>query len=191
MGRLAGTRTEKNLLAAFAGESQALNRYTYFAKQAKKDGFVQISKVFEETAGHEQQHAKRLFQFLEGGEVEICAAFPAGVIGTTIDNLKASAAGENHEHTDMYPTFAKVARAEGFADIAAVFESIAVAEKYHESRFLKFAENIENDTVFKKSESVVWRCQNCGYNHEGDTALKTCPACLHPTAHFEIVDSNF
>lgn len=191
MGRLAGTRTEKNLLAAFAGESQARNRYTYFAKQAKKDGYEQISNVFVETAGHEQQHAKRLFQFLEGGEVEICAAFPAGVIGTTVENLKASAAGENHEHTDMYPTFAKVARAEGFGDIAAVFESIAVAEKYHESRFVKFAENIENDSVFKKSESVVWRCRNCGYTHEGDSALNTCPACLHPMAHFELVDNNY
>jgi len=191
MGRLAGTRTEKNLLTAFAGESQARNRYIFFAKQAKKEGYVQISKVFEETAAHEQQHAKRLFQFLEGGEVEISAAFPAGVIGTTLENLKASAEGENHEHTEMYPTFASVARAEGFKDIAAVFEAIAVAEKYHELRFVKFVENIETETVFKKSAPVVWRCQNCGFNHEGEAALKTCPACLHPMAHFELVDSNF
>lgn len=188
---LKGSQTEKNLLTAFAGESQARNRYTYFASKAKKDGFVQISAIFAETADQECEHAKRLFKSLDGGEVEIGAAFPAGVIGTTLENLKASAGGENHEWTEMYPGFAKTARDEGFAGIAGVFEAIAVAEKQHERRYLGLAKNIESDTVFKKGEKVVWRCRNCGYLHEGEEALKVCPACAHPRAHFELLAENW
>ena len=191
MSELRGSRTEKNLLTAFAGESQARNRYTYFASQAKKDGFVQISNIFEETANQEKEHAKRLFKFLEGGEVEISAAFPAGVIGTTIENLRASAAGENHEYTEMYPGFAKVAREEGFGEIAEVFISIAVAEKQHEKRYLGLAANVENNTVFKKEKTVFWRCLNCGYLHEGTEAPEKCPACVHPQAHFELLGENW
>jgi len=191
MKSLKGTQTEKNLLTAFAGESQARNRYTYFASKAKKDGYVQMSAVFEETAGHEKEHAKRLFKFLEGGDVEISAAFPAGVVGSTLENLKASAMGENHEHTEMYPDFAKIARDEGFDKVADVFMSIAVAEKYHEKRFNAFAANIKDDSVFKKQSETVWRCRNCGYNHTGDEAPDACPACAHGKAHFEMVDENF
>src|SRR5210317_237104 len=170
MAALKGTQTEKNILTAFAGESQARNRYTYFASQAKKDGYVQIQEIFTETANQEKEHAKRLFKLLEGGEVEVAAAFPAGVIGTTIDNLKESAAGENYEYTDMYPGFAKTAAEEGFAEIAEIFKAIAVAEKQHEKRYLALAANIANNTVFKKDQSVVWQCRNCGYLHEGDSA---------------------
>ncbi len=188
---LKGTKTEKNLLAAFAGESQARNRYSYFASKAKKEGYVQISKVFEETANHEKEHAKRLFKFLEGGDVEIVAAFPAGEIGSTLENLKASAEGENHEYTEMYPEFARIAREEGFPEIAAVMENIAVAESYHEERYNAFIENIEKDRVFVKESEIVWRCQNCGYNHKGTTAPVVCPACDHPQAHFEVKDSNW
>jgi len=188
---LKGTQTEKNILTAFIGESQARNKYTYFASVAKNEGYVQISKIFEETANHEKEHAKRLFKFLEGGDVEITATFPAGVIGKTLDNLKAAAGGENEEHADMYPEFAKIAREEGFPEIAVVMQSIAAAEKYHEERFLALAKNIENGTVFKKGEEVVWRCQNCGYNHHGTSAPVTCPACNHPQAHFEIKDTNW
>ncbi len=191
MSELRGSRTEKNLLTAFAGESQARNRYTYFASQAKKDGFMQISNIFEETANQEKEHAKRLFKFLEGGEVEISAAFPAGVVGTTIENLKASTAGENYEYTEMYPGFAKVAHEEGFNVIAGVFEAIAVAEKQHEKRYLGLAENIENNTVFKKEKTVVWRCLNCGYLHEATEAPEECPACVHPQAHFELLAENW
>lgn len=191
MSELKGSETEKNLLTAFAGESQARNRYTYFASQAKKDGFVQISNIFEETANQEKEHAKRLFKFLEGGEVEIAAAFPAGVIGTTIENLKASAAGENHEYTEMYPGFAKVALEEGFNVIAGVFEAIAVAEKQHEKRYLGVAANVENNTVFKKEKTVIWRCLNCGYLHEGIEAPEECPACAHPQAYFELLGENW
>jgi rubrerythrin len=191
MGNLKGTQTEKNILAAFAGESQARNRYTYFASQAKKDGYVQISEIFTETANQEKEHAKRLFKLLEGGEVEVAAAFPAGVIGTTIDNLKESAAGENYEYTDMYPGFAKTAVEEGFAEIAEIFKAIAVAEKQHEKRYLALAANIANNTVFKKEQSVVWRCRNCGYLHEGDSAPEECPACAHPQAHFELLGENW
>lgn len=188
---LKGTQTEKNLLIAFAGESQARNRYTYFASAAKKEGYVQISKIFEETANHEKEHAKRLFKFLEGGDVEITAAYPAGKIGTTLENLKEAAAGENHEHTEMYPDFAKIAREEGFTQIAEVMEHIAIAEAYHEERYQKLIANIETDTVFAKPETIVWRCQNCGYNHTGDKAPERCPACDHPKAHFEIKDTNW
>jgi len=188
---LKGTETEKNLLKAFAGESQARNRYTYFASNAKKEGFVQISDIFTETANQEKEHAKRLFKFLEGGEVEITASFPAGVIGSTADNLKASAAGENYEWTDMYPAFAKKAREEGFDVIAAVFEAIAVAEKQHEKRYNGLLANVESGTIFKKDTKVVWRCRNCGYIHEGDTAPEACPACAHPQAHFELLSENW
>jgi len=188
---LKGTRTEKNLLTAFSGESQARNRYTYFASVAKKEGYVQISKIFEETAGHEKEHAKRLFKFLEGGEVEITGTFPAGKIGTTLENLYSAAAGEHEEWQHMYPDYAKIAREEGFNDIAAVMENIAVAEAYHEERYKSLIANIEADRVFKKDAEIVWRCQNCGYNHKGTTAPVKCPACDHPQAHFEIKDTNW
>ena len=188
---LKGTKTEKNLLTAFAGESQARNRYTYFASQAKKDGYVQVQAIFEETANQEKEHAKRLFKFLEGGEVEIKASFPAGVIGSTIDNLKEAAGGENYEWTDMYPTFAKEARDEGFNEIADVFESIAIAEKQHEKRYLGLMSNIEKGTVFKKDKAVRWFCRNCGYVHEGEEAPDDCPSCNHPQAHFEVVCENW
>jgi rubrerythrin len=191
MASLKGTQTEKNLLTAFAGESQARNRYTYFASQAKKEGYVQISDIFTETANQEKEHAKRFFKFLEGGEVEIAAAFPAGVIGTTLENLKAAAAGEHYEHTEMYPGFAKVAREEGFNDIAAVFEAISVAEKQHEKRYDDLAANIEAGKVFKKDNTVAWRCRNCGYLHESEEAPDLCPACAHPQAHFELLGENW
>ncbi|MBW2112767.1 MAG: rubrerythrin family protein [Deltaproteobacteria bacterium] len=201
MMELKGSRTEKNLLTAFAGESQARNRYTYFASKAKKEGLVQISAIFQETADQEKEHAKRLFKFLEGGEVEVSAAFPAGVIGSTVDNLKASAAGENYEHTEMYPGFyehtemypgfAEIAREEGFHAIAAVFEAIAVAEKQHEKRYNDLAANIEADRVFKRDSEVVWRCRNCGYVHTGKEAPETCPACAHAQAHFELLGENY
>ena len=191
MENLKGTQTETNLLTAFAGESQARNRYTYFASQAKKEGYVQIADIFAETADQEKEHAKRFFTFLTGGEVEVTAAFPAGVIGTTLENLKASAAGENFEHTQMYPGFAAVAREEGFDAIAMVFESIAVAEKQHEKRYNDLAANIEAGRVFKRDEPVAWRCRNCGYRHEGTEALEMCPACAHPQAHFELLGENW
>ena len=191
MAKLAGTQTEKNILTAFAGESQARNRYTYFAKQARKDGFVQISDIFTETADHEKEHAKRLFKFLEGGEVEIAGAFPAGVIGSTLENLKAAAAGENYEHTIMYPGFAKTAEEEQLAPIADVFMAIAVAEKQHEKRYNELAANILADRVFKREQSMVWRCRNCGYLHEGTEAPEECPACVHPRAHFELLGENW
>ena len=191
MASLKGTQTETNLLTAFAGESQARNRYTYFAGQAKKDGYVQIATIFEETADQEKEHAKRFFKFLEGGEVEITGAFPAGVIGTTLENLKASAAGEHYEHTEMYPGFAKTAREEGFETIAAVFEAISVAEKQHEKRYVDLAANIEAGRVFKRDEEVVWRCRNCGYLHKGSEAPEECPACVHPQAHFELLGENW
>ena len=186
-----GTRTEKNLLTAFAGESQARNRYTYYASQAKKEGYVQILNIFAETADQEKEHAKRLFKFLEGGEVEIAAAFPAGVIGSTVDNLKAAAAGENYEQTTMYPGFAKIAREEGLNDIAAVFTAIAVAEKQHEKRYNGLAANIESGRVFKREKPVVWRCINCGYLHEGIEPPDKCPACAHEKVHFELLGENW
>lgn len=191
MPSIKGSRTEKNILTAFCGESQARNRYTYFAKQAKKEGFVQIADIFEETANHEKEHAKRLFKLLEGGEVEITGAFPAGVIGTTVDNLAEAAGGENHEWTTMYPGFAQVAREEGLDHVAYVFESIAVAEKQHEKRYLALKSNIEGGRVFKRDESVAWRCRNCGYLHEGNEPPEMCPACAHPQAHFELLGENW
>jgi rubrerythrin len=178
-------------MAAFAGESQARNRYTYFAAKAKKEGYVQIASIFEETANHEKEHAKRLFKFLEGGEITVTAAFPAGVIGTTLENLKAAAAGEKHECVEMYPEFARVADSEGLSAVAEVFRAIAVAEKHHEKRYRELAANIESDRVFKRSSSVVWRCRNCGYLHEGNAAPEQCRACAHPVAHFEILAENW
>jgi len=191
MAQLKGTRTEKNLLTAFAGESQARNRYTYFAGQAKKDGLVQISDIFLETADQEKEHAKRFFKFLEGGEVEIACAFPAGVIGLTLANLKAAAAGEHHEHTTMYPGFAKIADDEGFKDVAAAYRAISIAEKQHEKRYLDLAANIESGRVFKRDANATWRCRNCGYLHVGANAPELCPACLHPQAHFELLGENW
>jgi len=188
---LKGSNTEKNLMAAFAGESQARNRYTYFAKAARKEGFVQIAKIFEETADQEREHAKRLFKFMTGGDVEITGSFPFGIIGKTVDNLKSAAAGEHYEHTTMYPDFAKVAKEEGFDDIADALKSIAVAEKQHEKRYLDLAKNIEDGKVFKRDEPVVWRCTNCGYIHKGTEASELCPACAHPQAHFEILGENW
>jgi len=188
---LKGSQTEKNLLTAFAVSSQARNRYNYFSSAAKKEGYVQIADIFAETADQEKEHAKRLFKQLKGGEVEIQAAFPAGTIATAAENLKGAAAGENHEWTDMYPSFAKIAREEGFDNIAAIFESIAVAEKQHEKRYLGLLANIENGTVFKKDKPVVWRCRNCGYLYEGTEALKKCPACDHPQAYFELLAENW
>jgi len=188
---LKGTKTEKNLLTAFAGESQARNRYTYFASQAKKEGYVQISAIFEETANQEKEHAKRFFNFLEGGELEITGGFPAGVVGTTLENLKAAAAGEKHEWTAMYPDFAKTAREEGFDAIAIVIEKIAIAEKQHEKRYSDLAANIEADRVFKRDKKVTWRCRNCGYVHEAADAPEMCPACAHPKAHFELLGENY
>jgi len=191
VGQLSGTQTEKNLLTAFAGESQARNRYTFYSSKAKKDGFVQISHIFEETANQEKEHAKRLFKFLQGGDLEITAEFPAGVIGDTVDNLKAAAAGEHHEWESMYPEFAQTAREEGFNSIAETFEAIAVAEKQHEKTYLGLAANIEAGTVYKKEENVVWYCSNCGYLHEGEEAPNLCPACAHKQAHFELLGENW
>ena len=191
MTSLQGTQTEKNILTAFAGESQARNRYTYFASKAKKDGFVQISAIFEETANQEKEHAKRLFKLLEGGEAEISASFPAGVIGTTLENLQEAAAGENYEHTTMYPEFAQTAMEEGFKHIAAIFMAIAVAEKQHEKRYKDLAANIEAGRVFKREAKVTWRCRNCGYLHEDEEALDECPACEHARAHFELLGENY
>jgi rubrerythrin len=182
---LKGSNTEKNLLTAFAGESQARNRYTYYASKAREEGFVQIALIFEETANQEKEHAKRLFKFLEGGEVEITAAFPAGIIGTTSVNLRAAAAGERYEHTEMYPMFAAIAKEEGFNAIAAVFKSIAVAEKGHDERYSKFAVDVETNHVFRREGKTRWRCLNCGYIHEGVAAPQNCPACAHPQAYFE------
>lgn len=191
MASLKGTQTEKNLLLAFAGESQARNRYTYFAGQARKDGLMQMAAIFEETADQEKEHAKRFFKFLEGGDLEITGTFPAGVICTTLENLKAAAAGEHHEHTEMYPGFAKVARAEGFEAIAVVFEKVAVAEKQHEKRYRDLAANLEAGKVFKRDGKVVWRCLNCGYLHEANEAPLMCPACAHPQAYFELLGENW
>jgi rubrerythrin len=188
---LKGSKTEKNLLTAFAGESQARNRYTYFASQAKKEGFEQISLIFTETANQEKEHAKRFFKFLEGGEVNIQWDFPAGKINTTLENLLAAASGENYEHTEMYPGFAKVGREEGFVDVAKAFEAISVAEKQHEKRYRVLAANIESGQVFKKDKKVVWRCLNCGYLHEGKEAPNVCPACLHPKAYYELLGENY
>lgn len=188
---LKGSQTEKNILTAFAGESQARNRYTYFASKAKKDGYVQVSAIFEETANQEKEHAKRLFKLLEGGEVEILAGFPAGVIGETTENLKEAAAGEDYETTQMYPGFAKTADEEGFGDIAKIFRSIAVAEARHRDRYLALNKNIAESKVFKREKAVSWVCRNCGYVHEGTEAPELCPACAHPQAHFELEAINY
>ncbi len=184
--QLAGSQTERNLLLAFAGESQARNRYTYFSSQARTDGFVQIAQVFEETASQEKEHAKRFFKLLQGGEVQIQAAFPAGKIGSTAENLLAAAAGEHEEWSVLYPRFAAMAREEGFRAAATIFEMISVAEKQHELRFRGFLENVQKGRVFRREQPVVWRCQNCGYVHEGPEAPAACPACAHPQAFFEL-----
>jgi rubrerythrin len=189
--KLKGSKTEKGLMAAFAGESQARNRYTYFASKAKKENLIQISDIFEETANQEKEHAKRFFSFLEGGEVEIKAAFPAGVVGSTLENLMASAKGEQHEWSNLYPSFAKVAYDEGFDKIAKLFENISVAEKQHERRFRGLAKNLEAGKVFKKDEAVTWRCRNCGYIHTGTKAPAACPACAHPQAYLEVLAENW
>jgi len=186
-----GTQTEQNLLKSFAGESQARNRYTYFAAAARKEGFVQIADIFEETAGQEKEHAKRFFRFLDGGDLEITACFPAGKIGTTAENLLAAAKGEHEEHTALYPSFAAVARDEGFADIAAVWTAISVAEKQHEKRYRDLLANIESDRVFRRDQPTVWRCRNCGYLHTDVAAPDCCPACVHPRAHFELLGENW
>jgi len=191
MGSLKGTKTEQNLLTAFAGESQARNRYTYFSSQAKKEGFDQISNIFAETANHEKEHAKRFFKMLEGGEITVQAGFPAGSIGSTLENLKAAAAGEYHEYSEMYPSFAEVAKKEGFQEVAQVFLNVAIAEKQHEKRYRELAENIEKERVFKREQPVVWRCRNCGFLFEGAEAPTNCPACLHPQAYFELLGENW
>jgi len=188
---LKGSKTETNILTAFAGESQARNRYTYFASKAKKEGYVQISAIFTETANQEKEHAKRLFKLLKGGCVEVTASFPAGCVGTTLENLKASAGGENEEWQEMYPQFAKTARKEGFDKIADIFEAIAVAEKQHAKRYQDLITNIESGKVFKRDNTVVWICRNCGYLHEATEAPKVCPACAHPQAHFELLGENW
>ena len=188
---LKGSKTEKNLLSAFAGESQARNRYTYFSSKARKEGYEQIAAIFLETADNEKEHAEREFKFLQGGEVEITGSFPAGVIGDTKANLKAAAAGEHYEWTEMYPEFAKIAEEEGFLEIAAVFKSIAEAEKAHEARYLTFLKNIEEGKVFKRDEIVKWRCRNCGYIHEGTEAPKECPACAHPQSYYELLCESY
>ena len=192
MASIKGSQTEKNVLTAFTGESAARNRYTYWAAQAKKEGFVQIEAIFEETANQEKEHAKRLFKFLEGGEVQVTIGLPAGVIGKTADNLKHAAEGEEYEWKHMYPDFAKVARAEGFEEVAKVMESIANAEKFHGERYRALASNIRNGIVFKRDDPMtVWRCRNCGFVHVGAEAMDVCPACTHPKAHFEIAALNW
>ena len=191
MASIKGTRTEKNLLHSFAGESQARNRYDFFAGQARKEGLVQISKIFEETALQEKEHAKRFFKYLEGGTVEITASFPAGVIGSTLENLKAAASGEHEEWTEAYPEFARIAREEGFPEIAVLWEKVSVAEKQHEKRYNDLWKNLEAGKVFKRDGVVIWRCLNCGYIHEGTEAPQLCPACLHPQAYFELLGENW
>jgi len=191
MNSLKGTQTEQNLLKAFAGESQARMRYDYFASQAKKEGLEQIAAIFAETALNEKEHAKRFFKFLEGGMVEITASFPAGVIGPTLENLKAAADGENEEWTELYPEFARIAEEEGFKEVANAFKLIAKVEMAHEERYRTLYRNIEEGKVFKRGEKVVWKCRNCGFLHEGTVAPKLCPACQHPQSYFEIEASNY
>ncbi len=186
-----GSQTEKNLVIAFAGESQARNRYTYFSGVAKKEGLVQIAEIFEETANQEKEHAKRFFKFLQGGDVEITEKFPAGKIGTTLENLNSAAEGEEHEWKEMYPAFAKTAREEGFDDIAAAFEAISIAEKQHAKRYRDLENNLVSGKVFKREGRVIWRCKNCGYLHEAEEAPDVCPACLHPQAYFELLGENW
>jgi rubrerythrin len=191
MASLQGTKTEQNLLKAFAGESQARMRYDYFAKQAKKEGLEQISAIFAETALNEKEHAKRFFKFLEGRMVEITATYPAGKIGTTLENLQASADGENEEWTELYPVFADTAEKEGFKDIAIIFRMIAKVEEAHEKRYRALAKNINDGVVFKRNATYVWKCRNCGYLHEGKGAPRVCPACDHPQSYFEIMELNY
>ena len=191
MKTLKGTQTEKNILTAFAGESQARNRYTYFASKAKKEGFEQIRATFLETADNEKEHAERLFKFLEGGEAEIQASFPAGIIGSTAENLIEASGGENYEHTTMYPEFARTADEEGFPEVAKAMRAIAVAEKQHERRYLGLLDNIKNNRVFKRDEVVKWKCSNCGYIHEGTEPPEECPACAHPRSYYEILAENW
>jgi rubrerythrin len=190
VAKFKGSRTERNLLTAFAGESQARNRYTYFAEKAREDGLVQIANIFAETANHEKEHAKRFFKFLNGGEVAINWSFPAGVIGSTYDNLLAAAGGERYEHTEMYPGFAEVAKEEGFVRVADVLEAVCVAERQHEKRYLELAANLKDGLVFKRNEEVVWRCLNCGYLHMHKEAPEVCPACISPQGYFEILGEN-
>ena len=189
--KVKGSKTEKNLLASFAGESQARNRYMIGAKVARKEGYVQISDIFSETAAQEFEHAKRFFSHLEGGDVELAAAFPAGVVGDTLEHLKHAADGENYEWTEMYPGFADVARQEGFEQIAKLWDAVSVAEKQHEKRYRDLANNIAQQIVFKRASEVTWRCRNCGYLHVGLEAPKMCPACAHPQAHFELLGENW
>jgi rubrerythrin len=191
MKSIKGTQTEQNLLKSFAGESQARNRYTYFSSAARKEGYVQIADIFEETANQEKEHAKRFFKFLEGGDLEITACFPSGKIAPTAENLLAAATGEHEEHTLLYPGFAATAAEEGFAEIAAVWDAISVAEKQHEKRYRDLLANLENDRVFTRDQDTVWRCRNCGYLHEAKGAPELCPACVHPKAHFELLGENW
>lgn len=191
MKSLKGSQTEQNLLKAFAGESQARMRYDYFAKQAKKEGLEQIAAIFEETSLNEKEHAKRFFKFLEGGMVEITAAYPAGFIGTTLENLKSAADGEHEEWTDLYPEFARIAEEEGYKEVASAFKLIAKVEKAHEDRYRTLFDNLESGKVFKRGEKVIWKCRNCGFLHEAAVAPQTCPACLHPQSYFEIQEKNF
>jgi len=191
MKSIKGSKTEQNLLKAFAGESQARMRYDYFAKQAKKDGLEQISAIFEETSMNEREHAKRFFKFLEGGPVEITATYPAGMIGTTLENLLAAAEGENEEWTDLYPEFARIADEEGYKEVAAAFKMIAKVEKAHDERYRTLHDNLESGKVFKRGDKVIWKCRNCGYLHEAASAPQTCPACLHAQSYFEIKESNY
>jgi rubrerythrin len=186
MKSIKGSKTELNLLAAFAGESQARNRYSFFTSQARKEGFEQISAVFSETADNEKEHAKRFFKFLEGGDVEITASYPAGIIGDTRANLTAAAAGERHEHTVLYPVFAKVAESEGYQEVAAAFRYVSAVEVEHEKRYSALLRNIEKGRTFKRDEPVRWKCRNCGYIHTGKDAPANCPACQHPQAFFEL-----
>jgi rubrerythrin len=191
MSKLAGTKTEQNLLKSFAGESQARTRYTFFASQAEKDGYKQIQAIFLETARNEKEHAERFFKFLEGRPVEITATYPAGKIGTTVENLEAAAEGENEEYSELYPEFARIAKEEGFNEIAVAFEKIAVVEEEHEKRYRKLLDNIKNGMVFERDEKVRWKCDNCGYVHEGKKAPKKCPACLHDKKYFELKEKNY
>jgi len=186
-----GSRTEQNLLKAFAGESQARMRYDYFASQARKEGLEQIAAIFDETALNEKEHAKRFFKFLEGGMVEITASYPAGIIGTTLENLKASADGEMEEWTELYPEFARIAEEEGFKEVATCFKMISRVEKAHEERFRTLYTNLDEGRVFERDGKIVWKCRNCGYLHEGTKAPKLCPACLHPQSYFEIKETNY
>jgi len=188
---LKGTRTEQNLLKSFAGEAQARTRYEFFASVAKKEGYQQIAAIFQETANQEKEHAKRFFKFLEGGMTEITAEYPAGVIGSTKENLKAAAEGENEEWTDLYPEFARIAKEEGFPAIASAFNMIAKVEAEHERRYLKLLQNISEDKVFMKDGKVWWKCLNCGYVYESEKALETCPACLHPQSYMQVREDNY